>query len=88
MKAALDPLAESSMSETTTGSRELLLHVTGMTCGMCVKHVTKALLGLPGVSKAEVTLTPGAAVVTYDPAKVSPEAMFAAVRDAGYEARD
>ena len=76
------------MSEPTTGNREVLLLVTGMTCGMCVKHVTKALLGLPGVCKAEVTLDPGTAVVAYDPAKVTLEAMLAAVRAAGYEARE
>ncbi|MFA7280212.1 MAG: cation transporter, partial [Sterolibacterium sp.] len=36
--------------ETTT------LKVTGMSCGGCVKTVTKVLQELPGVNQAEVSL--------------------------------
>ncbi|MET0090662.1 MAG: heavy metal translocating P-type ATPase [Candidatus Thiodiazotropha sp.] len=39
------------------------LKVTGMTCGHCVNHVTKALQAVPGVESAEVTLDDGSAVV-------------------------
>lgn len=65
--------------ETTT------IKVTGMTCGGCSGSVTRVLSELPGVAQAEVTLEPGQAVVTYDPSKVSREALCAAIDDAGFE---
>lgn len=58
--------------------------VTGMTCGNCVKHVTKAVTNLPSVEGAKVEI--GHVQLTYDPAKTSQEAIAAAIRDAGYEA--
>ncbi|BAP89031.1 heavy metal transport/detoxification protein [Burkholderiales bacterium GJ-E10] len=42
---------------------ETKLKITGMTCEHCVRAVTKALKKVPGVEKADVTLTPGDAVV-------------------------
>jgi copper chaperone len=63
-----------------------VLKVTGMSCGGCVKSVTKVLTELPGVAKAEVTLTPGAATVDFDPAQVDRAAMAQAIADAGFEA--
>lgn len=59
------------------------LKITGMTCGHCVKATTKALEGVPGVDSAEVTLTPGGAVV-HGNADVS--ALIEAVKEEGYEA--
>lgn len=32
------------------------LEVQGMTCGECVKHVTKALQSVPGVGRIQVDL--------------------------------
>ena len=66
--------------ETTT------IKVTGMTCGGCSGSVTRVLSELPGVAKAAVTLDPGQAVVDFDPAQVSREALCAAIDDAGFEA--
>jgi len=63
---------------------EIVLSVTGMTCGGCVNSVTKVLTALPGVQSAEVTLTPGQARVTYDPARVDRAAMVQAIVDAGF----
>lgn len=74
------------MSGDTIGGKEISLKVAGMTCTMCVKHVTKALERIPGVSRVEVTLSPPRALVRYDPATTSAETMIAAVRAAGYEA--
>jgi len=39
------------------------LNITGMTCGHCQASVQKALEGVPGVTKAEVNLSTGTAVV-------------------------
>jgi copper chaperone CopZ len=77
---------EAIMSDESSGGREIPLQVTGMTCMMCVKHVTRALEKVPGISRVEVTLTPPRAVIRYDPAKVSPDAMIETVRAAGYDA--
>ena len=65
---------------------ETTLRISGMTCTMCVKHVTKALEKVPGVTKAVVTLEPPRAVVRHDPVAASKDALAAAVRDAGYDA--
>ena len=67
---------------------ELVLSVTGMTCGGCVNSVHKVLMALPGVQSAEVTLTPGQARVTYDPTRVDCAALVQAVIDAGYGVGD
>jgi copper chaperone len=66
--------------ETTT------IKVSGMTCGGCSGSVTRVLSELPGVAKAEVTLDPAQAVVQFDPAQVTRDALCAAIDDAGFEA--
>ena len=55
--------------------------VEGMMCQNCVKHVSKALNGLPGVT-AQVDLESKTATVTGD---VSDDAIREAVTEAGYE---
>jgi copper chaperone len=67
---------------------EIVLAVTGMTCGGCVNSVQKVLTALPGVKSAEVTLTPGQARIVYDPAKVDRGAMVQAVIEAGFGVAD
>lgn len=64
------------------------LNVQGMTCQMCVKHVTEALEGVPGVAKVKVKLDPGVAVVRYDPDEAGMPAFKSAVAEAGYEVVD
>lgn len=63
---------------------ELVLPVSGMTCGGCVNSVHKVLSALPGVESVEVTLTPGKARVVYDATRVDRAAMARAVVDAGF----
>ena len=55
--------------------------VEGMMCQNCVKHVSKALNGLPDVT-AEVDLESKTATVTGD---VSDDAIRQAITEAGYE---
>ncbi|HEY3329557.1 MAG TPA: cation transporter [Capsulimonadaceae bacterium] len=62
------------------------LKIEGMSCNMCVGHVTTALQGLDGVASAKVSLDEKLAVVDYDAAKVTVEQMIAAVDDEGYSA--
>ena len=67
---------------------EIILSVTGMTCGGCVNSVQKVLAALPGVQSVEVTLSPGQARVVVDPARVNRAALAQAVIDAGFGVSD
>lgn len=68
--------------------REIILTVTGMSCGGCVNSVQKVLTALPGVQSASVTLTTGEAHVVYDPARVDRTALVQAIVDAGFGVAD
>jgi copper chaperone CopZ len=61
----------------------LVLEITGMTCAGCASHVEKALLGAPGVHKADVSYAEGTARVSGEGA-LDPAELSAAVRAAGY----
>ena len=63
-----------------------ILDVQGMSCDACVGHVTRALMGLGGVSSAAVSLSDHEATVVYDPAAVQVSQMLEAVADEGYVA--
>ena len=60
------------------------LKINGMSCQMCVKHVTRALEGVEGVTEVKVELEPGTAVVTYM-GIIDMPAFESAVAEAGYE---
>jgi copper chaperone len=60
------------------------LQVKGMSCQGCVGSVTRVLKATPGVADARVTLNPGRAEVTYDPAQTNPAALRHAIEEAGY----
>ena len=62
------------------------LKISGMTCGGCVKSVTKVLEALDGVNKAEVSLENANAIITYDANKIQAAALIEAVEDAGFDA--
>ena len=58
--------------------------INGMSCVNCVRHVTEALEGLPGVSEVKVDLASGEA--TFQKAdSVSMEQVASAVSEAGYQ---
>ena len=56
-----------------------------MTCEHCVKSVTNALVGTPGVISAVVDLSKGVADVEHD-GSVDVFALIAAVEEDGYQA--
>ncbi len=68
-----------------TGNASVTLDVKGMTCGNCVRHVTKALESLAGVHAVTVTLNTGTAVMEVGDG-FNACAALAAVRESGYEA--
>ena len=63
------------------------LNIDGMTCGGCVKSVTKVLNGLDGVRSATVSLENKNAQVEFDEGKIQIAQLVEAVEDAGFEAR-
>ncbi len=60
------------------------LTVRGMTCAGCAAHVEWALRDVVGVVSADVDLVSGQALVSLVTGAAAPEALFAAVRAAGY----
>jgi len=62
------------------------LSIVGMSCGACVRHVTRALDGLTGVVHVDVDLPKNEAVVDYQWGRVNETSLIAAISDAGYQA--
>lgn len=56
--------------------------IEGMSCNHCVRAVFTALSGVPGISRADVSI--GQAVIEHD-GTVKPEAIREAIAIAGYE---
>lgn len=71
-------------SALATGNRTATLNVTNMDCAACPITVRKALEKVPGVGSAKVDFKTKSAVVAFDPAKATPEALTKATADAGY----
>lgn len=67
---------------------EIILSVTGMTCGGCVNSVQKVLAALPGVQSVEVSLAPGQARVVVEPTRIDRATLVQAVIDAGFGVAD
>ncbi|MCL4553201.1 MAG: cation transporter [Candidatus Marsarchaeota archaeon] len=55
-----------------------------MTCGSCAMRVEQALLGVPGVSVAEINPITARVAVTYDEASVTTQMLHEVVERAGY----
>jgi copper chaperone len=64
----------------------ITLKIDGMSCGGCVRQVTKALTKVPGVSVEQVQV--GTATVSIDPQTTSKESLLQTIRDAGYDAKE
>ena len=60
------------------------LDVSNMTCAACPITVRKALEKVPGVDSAKIDLKTHRAVVSFDPAKTTPELLTKATTDAGF----
>ena len=60
------------------------LSVQGMTCSTCPLTVKHALKKVPGVSKTDVSFEKKEAVVSFDDAKTSLQALTKSTADAGF----
>lgn len=62
----------------------VVLSVPGMTCELCPITIKKAISKVPGVVNVEASYEKLQAVVTYDDAKATVEALTKATANAGY----
>lgn len=62
----------------------LIFDVTGMTCGHCERSVTEEVGEVAGVKALDVSAQSG--ILTVVGHEVDPEAVVAAVEEAGYQA--
>lgn len=65
-------------------TQTVTLSVTGMTCAACPITLKKALNKVEGVENIEVNLEKKEALVTFDDAKTTVEALLEATKNAGY----
>ena len=66
-------------------NRQEIFPILGMSCAACAARVDKTLNKQPGVCQASVNYAAATALVEYDPAQTSPEALQHAVQEAGYD---
>jgi copper chaperone CopZ len=64
--------------------RRVAIHITGMSCGHCLRAVSDALASQPGIQLESLRI--GCAVVRYDEQAVSPAAIESLIAEAGYSA--
>ena len=67
-----------------TTNKQETFPILGMSCAACAARVDKTLNKQPGVCQASVNYAAATALVEYDPAQTSPEALQHAVQEAGY----
>jgi periplasmic mercuric ion binding protein len=67
--------------------KTLTLSVPGMTCELCPITIRKAVSRVPGVSKVDASYDTKQAVVTFDDAKTSVEALTKATANAGFPSK-
>jgi copper chaperone len=65
------------------GSVEKTFAIEGMSCGGCVNSLTRVLKTVPGIEP--VTVEVGRAVLRFDPALITADAIKAAVDRAGFQ---
>lgn len=82
--ALLLAAALTSTAALAATDRTATLDVTNMDCAVCPITVRKALEKAPGVDSAKVDFNTKRAVVAFDPAKTTPEALTKATFDAGF----
>jgi Cu+-exporting ATPase len=67
-------------------ARRTELKVDGMTCNNCARHVSEALLSVPGVQSAAANLERASATVRWKPSAIPKlEPLIAALDEAGYQ---
>jgi len=73
-------------AEGKTATITSVFKVDGMTCGGCEVGVEMKVGKLDGVERVEASYRDGTTEVAYDPGKVMPETIAAAIEELGYSA--
>jgi len=73
------------ISSQKTGSKEITLGVSGMTCSACALNIEKILKRKEGVDSVAVNLELGRAKVSFDPSLISPKEIGEAIESIGYK---
>ncbi len=71
----------------TNAITRTILRSDELSCPSCVPKIEKALLALPGVTKAEVKFASGRIEVEHDPAQTDVDALVGSIARTGYTAR-
>ncbi len=79
-------MAQTTVNANTSASKVVKFKITGMTCGGCANHVSKALQKIDGVISEEVEYPGDIAIVTFTPTKVKEKQIIAAIKKVGYKA--
>ena len=88
-RAAKEPATVAPADAAASAARpvEVVLAVTNLTCEGCLHTLRGALADVPGVRSVRVSLVPPQAVVVFDPARTTVEALTRATEAAGYPSR-
>jgi len=68
--------------------KQVVLPVAGMTCTSCVEHINYEVSKVAGVIDTDASYEKGQAVVKYDPAKTSEQAIVDAINATGYKVEE
>ena len=87
---ASDQLVQCSSADISAlKTNQLLLHVQGMVCGMCVQGITKLLSSIKGVGEIDINLDKGAVLVTHQSGVTLPDTLLReTIKRAGYHLQD
>lgn len=74
------------VSQKAADLKTMTIPVEGMVCISCAATVKRTVKAFDGVSAVEVMLTKNSVEVTYDPGRLSPDRVVAAINALGYKA--
>ena len=84
LRAAVSIAFALTASLAFAGVKTVTLSVPGMTCELCPITIKKAISRVPGVSGVDASYEKKEAVVTFDDARTTVEALTKATANAGY----
>jgi copper chaperone CopZ len=84
--AVLSAAAVGTADGQVSGTERLTLRIEGMHCGACAERIEDTVGRLEGVVSADVNFEQTRAVVVYNPRRISPPRIIAAIEDAEFRA--
>lgn len=66
--------------------KQIVIPIEGMSCGSCANRIKKTLAAIDGVSGIDVSVADKRAVTFYDPSKLAPTRLTAAIDGLGFKA--